>query len=155
SAPSLRQGHRDESHDAAADDEHRGAPRYLELLEPSEAAGGRLSHRRGDGIEPAGQRVDVGHGQHHALGEAANANALRALAHTPGRALRALAAAVGRLAANRAPDETLADAAAHFVDDAGVLVAEDERWVPREEPLRRVNVSAADSGGAHGDDDLA
>src|SRR5262245_5748320 len=154
-APSLRQGHRDEPHDAAADDEHGGAARYLELLEPGEAAGGRLGHRRGDRIEPAGQRVNFGDRQHHALGEAADANAFRALAHAPGGTFRALTAAVGRFAADRAPDESLADAPAHPADDAGVLVAEDERRLPREEPLRRVNVGAADSGGAHRDDDLA
>src|SRR5207245_2611028 len=86
--------------------------------------------------------------------EAAVADTLRTLAHAPGGALRAISAAVGRLAADRAPDEALADASAHLADDAGVLVAEHERRLPREQALRRVDVRTADPGGVDGDDDL-
>src|SRR5262249_13181019 len=125
-----------------------------ERLEPGQAAGGRLGHRRGHGIELAGQRVDVAQRKHHALREAADANALRALAHAPGGAFRAFTAAVRGLAADRAADHRLADAAAPLADDAGVLVAKDQRGLPGEEPLRRVHVGAADAGGAYGDDHL-
>src|SRR6185295_50565 len=122
-AEAARQHHGYEPHDAAADDERRRAAGHPEPLETRQAARGRLGHRGGHGIEPARQRMDVARGQCDALGEAADPHALRALAHAPRGALRALSAAVRRLAAHRAPDEALADATADLAHDAGVLVA--------------------------------
>src|SRR5207245_2072088 len=72
----------------------------------------------------------------------------------PGGALRAFSAAVGGLAADRATHKALTDAAAHLADDAGILVAEHERRLPRKQALSRVDVRAADPGGVDGDDDL-
>ena len=48
----------------------------------------------------------------------------------------------------------VSDAATHRAHDAGVLVAEHQRRFPGEEPLRRVDVGAADAGGVDGDHDL-
>ena len=154
-AAAAGQHHRDEPHDASADDEHRRATRHPKRLEARQTTGGGLGHRRGDRIEPARQGVDIARGQRDALGKAADAHALRTLAHATGLTLRALAAAVGRLAADQAPDEAPAHPTAHRADDAGVLVAEHERRLPGKKPLRRMHVGATDAGGVDGDHDLA
>src|SRR5262245_32511983 len=146
-AEAAGQHHRDEPHDAAADDEHRRALRHRETLEARQAAGGGLCHRRGHRVEAARQRVDDARRQGDTLGKAADAHALRALAHAPRGAGRALAATVGWLAADGAPDEALGDAAPDLAHDAGVLVAEHERRLPRKQTLRGVDIGAADARG--------
>src|SRR5207244_8975829 len=78
-----------------------------------------------------------------------------ALADPAGAARRARAAAVGGLARDGAADQPGTDAAAHGGDDAGVLVAEDERRLPRKQSLGGVDVGAADPGRLHGHDHLA
>jgi hypothetical protein len=60
-AAAAGQHHRQQSHDAAADHQHGGAARHVELLESGETARGRLRHGRGDGIEAARQRMDIGY----------------------------------------------------------------------------------------------
>src|SRR5207245_9249854 len=96
-----------------------------------------------------------GRGHRHALGKAADAREVRALAHASGLALRAPPAAVGRLARDRAADQPLAHAAADRPHDAGVLVAEHERRLVGKEALRGMDIGAADAGRLDGDDDLA
>src|SRR5262249_38258191 len=85
---------------------------------------------------------------------AADAHALRALAHASRGAGRALAATVGWLAADSAPDQATGDAAADLAHDAGVLMAEHERRLPRKQSLRGVDIGAADARGVDVDDDL-
>src|SRR5262245_12946411 len=98
--------------------------------------------------------MDIARRQRHALGEAADAHAIRTLADAPGRARGALATAIGRLAADGTADQALVDAAADLAHHARVLVAEHHRRLPGKQPLRRVDVRAADAGGVDVDDDL-
>src|SRR5439155_12663606 len=63
--------------------------------------------------------------------------------------------AVGRLARHCASHEATADASPDTLDDARVFVAQHQGRGPREEPLRRVDVGAADPGGVDGDERLA
>src|SRR2546425_6225947 len=51
--------HGEEPHRAPADDQHRRPTRHGKQLEAGETAGGGLRHRRGDGIESPGQRMDA------------------------------------------------------------------------------------------------
>src|SRR5206468_7062406 len=127
--------HGEEPHRAPADDQHRCPTRHGKQLEARETAGGRLRHRRGDGIESPGQRMDAARREENALGKATDPGAPWALAHAPGVALGALAAAVRRLARHHAPDEMTARAAAGAPHDPGVLVTEDQGRLPRKEPL--------------------
>src|SRR5437867_2616440 len=154
-APAAGEDHGEEPHDAAPDHQHARVARHAVHLEPRQAARGRLRHRRGDGIEAAGQGMERRHRQGHALGEATDARAARALRDPALLALGALAAAVGRLARHRASHEATADAPPDTLHDARVLVAQHQGRGPREEPLRRVDVGAADPGGVDGHERLA
>src|SRR6266545_5101246 len=122
-APAASDRHREEPHDAAADDEHRRPARHGKGLEPRQAAGGGLGPRRRLGIEAARQRMHAAGGQRDALGKAADADRARALRDAPRLARGALPAAVRRLARNCAPEQAPAHAAAHLTHDARVLVA--------------------------------
>src|SRR5207247_2846141 len=143
-----------EPHRAPADDQHRCSTRHGKQLEARETAGGRLRHRRGDGIESPGQRMDAARREENALGKATDTGAPWALAHAPGVALGALAAAVRRLARHHAPDEMTARAAAGAPHDPGVLVTEGQGRLPRKEPLGGVAVGAANASGGDVDHDL-
>src|SRR2546428_82033 len=141
-------------HGPPADDQHRRPTRHGKQLEARETAGGRLRHRRGDGIERPGQRMDAARREENALGKATDTDAAWALAHAPGVALGALTAAIRRLAGDGTPDEVTARAAADPADDSGVLVTEDQGRLPRKEPLGGVDVGAANAGGVDVDRDL-
>src|SRR5437773_556731 len=104
--------------------------------------------------ESAGQRMDAARREENALGKATDPGAPWALAHAPGVALGALAAAVRRLARHHAPDEMTARAAAGAPHDPGVLVTEDQGRLPRKEPLGGVDVGAANASGVDVDHDL-
>ena len=107
------------------------------------------------GSSPRGRGCSARDGQRHALGEAADA---RGAAHCEIRPSAHSAHAPQPYDGSQAtalPDQAAVDAASHVLHDARVLVAEHERRRPREQPLRRVDVGAADAGGAHGDQRLA
>src|SRR5687768_14061840 len=98
--------------------------------------------------------MHAGGRQYHALGESADARGARTLADASGRTLGALAAAERWLASDDAADELGIHAATDVGDHPGVLVAHDERGLPREQALRRVDVRAADPCRVDGDHHL-
>src|SRR5262249_44099412 len=129
--------------------------RHRKRLEPSQTARRGFRQRAGDWIETAGQGMRAVRGHGDALGEATEPREIRTLAHAPGRAFRAGAAAIRRLACDGGADQPLADAATDRTDDARVLVTEHQRWLVRKQPLRGVNVGSADPRGFDSDHDLA